>query len=583
MSKKRQFKNPYTILEKAKRGELGFENRPRLFSNVQYNVRGEIIKPYLHSLDERALQKAVDNYIQTPVSHQRIQQMAEKMNKKLVSPQTLTEEMMKIYQKFPKEVLNDIYNINYEDIQDLKFEERTEKNKFRYHMIEKSNNPIAKVITRQNNIKSMVYTRNMIQYYLMNLAMLQQEDKQAFDDLMNNLQGKDPQDQKQQKGMGGKGPGKGQPNPQPQPQDPQDHGQQGNPGNQPSQGGQDEDEDDEDPQGNGGGGDDEQEQEKDHSDSQTGGGNQAGTGNTRQSENAHLKTLMERFDKVKGSKQILEEVLEDARKTVEMLGAVMSEKQMDDMWKELASDRWGEANRAAEKTNRQYLEKVEQELRSVGLNLNAIKSKIKNLLDQSNSYFSAKDKPYFESIFDAGTLDGLEDITLLHPVLRKIFTEDILVKEIRKMGKIDLFIDASGSMEQSCGVQGQDGRYMTKLLFAKAFAFKMKELNMLNEVYSFQDHVKYEGNQIVDILNIRGGGGTTTGRVIQRIEANKRNAIVITDAEDHCSAYSDKAFFIGVAGAKFTGFNPLYQQRDQVIVFDGKRTYKVGRSGHAIK
>src|SRR4051794_5349405 len=112
MAKNKVFRKAQTILDKAQLGELG-STGPRLFSNIQYYKRGEIIKPYLHYLDERALQKSVQQFIDTPASHETVKELATKMNKKLVSPDTLVKEMQDIYQKFPKEVINDIYNINY--------------------------------------------------------------------------------------------------------------------------------------------------------------------------------------------------------------------------------------------------------------------------------------------------------------------------------------------------------------------------------------------------------------------------------------------------------------------------------------
>lgn len=205
-------------------------------------------------------------------------------------------------------------------------------------------------------------------------------------------------------------------------------------------------------------------------------------------------------------------------------------------------------------------------------------------MDNSVSYFSAKEEPIFESIFDAGTLDGLQDYELLHPKLRKIFMEDINVKDIKRMGKIDIYVDASGSMNSGSGVPAEDGGHISKLTFAKAFAMRMKEMNLLNEVYSFQEKVAFQGETLYSVLSITGGGGTRLNNVVDHVIKKDRNAIILTDAEDYCSLYSDKAFFIGVAGARFYAFNSRvlsqYANNNQLVVFDGRGIKRVNADGH---
>lgn len=593
---KKQYKNVYTILEKAKRGELDFSSSPRLYSNIQYNVRGEIIKPYLHYLDERALNRAVTKFIEEPASHNKVNELAKQHNKKLISPETLTAEMKTIWEKFPKETINDIFNINYQDIENLKFEDRTSSNKFRFKMIEKANNPIAKVVTRNNNIKSMVYTRSMIQYYLMLMAMLQQEDKAAFDDLMDNLQGIDTgNDDSQCSGKGksqasGKGQGKGLDQQQ---QSQQTGSQQNNPsdtGNsspQPGDSGTEQNPAPNNPsqdpaKSNGQDPSADQGPTQNSSNSAPGQSNgQAGTGNVKKSAQSHLDTLMNKFENQPAAQKILDEVLENAKQTTEKLEEVMTESQLNDMWDDLSG--FGRTSeKALNRLNKEYLEKIAQQLKSVSINMNGIKGKIKSLLDKSMSYFSAQEKPYFENIFDAGTMDGFQDYELLHPMLRKLCSEDMNVKEIKKVGKIDIYVDCSGSMSSGCGIKGEDGHAMSRLLFAKAFAFKMKELNLLNEVFSFQNSVTHEGNTAEDILSMTDGGGTSFTSVIQSIEKLKRNAVIITDAEDSCHQYTERAFFIGVQGARFNSFNSNYQAKNQLAIFDGNKVYAVDPSGRAI-
>jgi hypothetical protein len=443
---------------------------------------------------------------------------------------------MEIYEKFPKEVINDIYNMNYTDIGKLRFEDRSEKNKFRYKMIEKSVDPVTKIITRNDNMKSMIYTRSMIQYILMTLAMLQQEDKQAFDDLMKNL-----------KGGGVPMPGQGGDEEGDQSEDGSQNDGNGN-GN-----GEDQDPNQNQPQPNNNGGSPDQ------------GGNNKNQGNQT------------------GGK-----VMEDAKKTSEMIDNTMNQDEINKLWDDL-NDRseTGRSEKQVEEALKMldpiHLAKIADELRSVKFSMGSVKEKIKKILDRSVSYFSSRTETYFENIIDAGSFDGFQDYELLHRGFKNAFIEDMYVKETKSVGKIDIYVDVSGSMDSSSGSVDGSGDYISCLKFAKALAFKMKEMDLLNDVYSFQEHVKYEGQSTQAILRMHGGGGTNITNVVNRIRKNGRNAIVITDAGDHLSEYEEKAFFIGVNGSNFRGFNKQYMEMNQVIMFDGERVYKIGMDGRPIE
>jgi hypothetical protein len=128
---------------------------------------------------------------------------------------------------------------------------------------------------------------------------------------------------------------------------------------------------------------------------------------------------------------------------------------------------------------------------------------------------------------------------------------------------------------------------ISKIDFAKSFAAQLKDQDLLNDIYLFNNKVKKIKNDIISIATIDTCGGTEIDEVIKNIIKNNQNAIVITDAEDRCSNYSEKAFFIGVAGANFGHFEEecreKYIQAGQAVVFDGNRILPVGPNGHAIK
>ena len=74
-------------------------------------------------------------------------------------------------------------------------------------------------------------------------------------------------------------------------------------------------------------------------------------------------------------------------------------------------------------------------------------------------------------------------------------------------------------------------------------------------------------------------GGTSIDVAVNNIMRTDKNAIIITDAEDRCRVFTEKAFFIGLEGARFTSFDSevikQYSNRGQVVVFDGTKIHKV--------
>lgn len=562
MSKsKKTLTNINTIFEKSRRGELdvaegGYSFRSKF--NIEFNKRAELVKPYLHYIDDKSLNRSVERYVTNPASHSEVVALAKKYNKNLKSGDTLAQEMSDLWKRFPKEIVSDIFSMYYNNTESLEFADRTDKNKFRYQMLEKSADPVTKIMSKESNVKSMVFTRGLVQYFLTMMATLQQEDPDKFEQMMKQMGGGDGDEEGDQEGEGSGS---------------------GDASNKDGKDGKDKQDHKSDPNAGG--------DEKD-SKSSNGPSNGSGNGDTKGKSPSQLaKDLAQRFDDHQSSKAILNKIMDDAKQTVKDMDKLMSKEELDNLWKDVGDRDIRTSTKALNQTDKKYLEKIETELRKVSLNLSNIKQKIKSLLDKSVSYFSSREIVQFENIFEADTLDGLQDYELLHPKLRKIFLEDILVKDIKRLGKIDIYIDVSGSMSSSSGVKDIDGRNMSKELFSKAFAYKMKEMNLLNEVYSFESTVKYEGNSLFDILNVGGGGGTCIDNVVRSIQKNKKNAIVLTDAEDCCSLYSENAFFIGVQGARFSSFqqNILreYQAKNQLTVFDGKRVYNVDSAGYQIR
>ena len=239
----------------------------------------------------------------------------------------------------------------------------------------------------------------------------------------------------------------------------------------------------------------------------------------------------------------------------------------------------------ASKISTDYIATAADSLKSIKMSMSNLKEKIKKIMDRSKSYFSSKKETIREDLFNSDNIAGLDDYVALHPKLRKILIEDITVTETKNIGKINIYIDISGSMSGSCSVPGHSG--ISRIDFAKSFALKMKELDLLNEVYVFDTRVRKYKKDEFSLAVLSPNGGTTIDNVVNHIRGENKDAIIITDADDYCKAYSEKAFFIGIAGARFHHFGKeilkQYNDNNQLIVFDGSSIKKVDDNGFIIK
>jgi hypothetical protein len=141
----------------------------------------------------------------------------------------------------------------------------------------------------------------------------------------------------------------------------------------------------------------------------------------------------------------------------------------------------------------------------------------------------------------------------------------------------------AGSMGSSANIKDTK---MDRLTFAKAVLIKLKRMDVINEVYTFNTNIKKRNTELNDLLTIDNSGGTSINRVVNHIAEQGVNAIVITDADDHLNAYSSNAFFLGVAGSNFRCFNPVcrkqYVENKQLIQFTGDHVYNIGLDGYPI-
>ncbi len=58
----KQYKNVYTILEKVKKGEIQshYKDNEGLFGKLNFYKKADLIKPYVHYIDEGKISRIVD-------------------------------------------------------------------------------------------------------------------------------------------------------------------------------------------------------------------------------------------------------------------------------------------------------------------------------------------------------------------------------------------------------------------------------------------------------------------------------------------------------------------------------------------
>jgi hypothetical protein len=535
MKKQKTYKSLNTVFEKVKLGAINTVTTKK-FSNINYFKKNEIIKPYLHNIDERILDGYISNHITNIYTNRTSSSIFNKFlqienNKRYKQDlpnldfKHLKKSISDVYKKFPKEIGHDIFNQYYTDVTKIKYQDRTGLNKNRYRFLDKSNDPVSKVITKQSHVKSMVYARNTIEYYMYMLALLKMTDTDKYEKMMNNLNNNQQQESQQQNNQ--------QNNQQNDEQNNQQNNQQNDDG------------------------------ENNDSEQQS-----------ISSEAGDNSSLEDIFNDQLNSSALYEEIMDDAKQTCEMIDKLISENEMEKEWSDALINGLG-------KFDKHRIEGIINELKDIECNAHVIKPFLRKILDKSFSFFNGKEEHIYDEFLNNPIASDILEYEFLHPKLRNIFIEDVQIKDVRKIGKINVYVDISGSMSSSVGIKN-----VSRLSFAKALILKLKEMDVLKDVYTFNTRIKKRKNDLEDILYISVSGGTSIDTVVKHIIEKDENAIVITDADDYIRDYSDKAYFIGIGDTRFRMHEEnikQYLQNKQLIIFNNQKIYNVNSYGEAIE
>ena len=227
----------------------------------------------------------------------------------------------------------------------------------------------------------------------------------------------------------------------------------------------------------------------------------------------------------------------------------------DEKIKDLENKLGKEAMKDLSKSDPDFLEKIDElknALSNVSFNKSSIKKVLEKILNESMNYFSQKFSRIEESIFDCEECEDLFGLENLHPVFKNAKLFDVSNESRIYKGKIDLYLDCSGSMNYK---EKFEGNYLRMIDLVKGIAMTLYRMGMIENLYFF-DHELYEIKNIneISILSFSQSGGTDFNKVVKNIKEKGNNSVIITDGEDSCNYYDKRAFWIGVGGTRFSSY-----------------------------
>jgi hypothetical protein len=440
----------------------------------------ELITPSLHYIDKKILNNVCDKRIN---NIENLSPML-KFLKIKINYVDFYYRLIQTYNRFPKSLIYDVFNIYNKKMNSFTFAKRNNNNVLKYKFIEKINNYNFKIITENSLLKSTIFTMNIIYYYMCKLTAIKLNNPEIYNEIEKQLNQIDNLENII-----------------------------------------DENKNDE-----------------------------------------NKKTILDELFDSKLSKKELTNILiksSEQSKNLEFLPQDIQENIYNDL-------------QYADNEDFQFIEKdfekVLETFTKISMNKEILKKHIQKLLNNSVNYFSSKSIPVFTDFLNSQNVCDVENIHLLHPTLRKFFIDDVVVRESKNVGKINIYCDVSSSMKGK------------KELFVKSFIVSMKDINILNDVFLFNSKVLNFNATLLNIARIKSDGCTDINQVVDHIKKTKQNSIIITDAQNNCNIYSPFAYFIGVNGANFSCFAKKqlceYSKNKQLVIFDGDNIYNVDGNGN---
>ena len=265
--------------------------------------------------------------------------------------------------------------------------------------------------------------------------------------------------------------------------------------------------------------------------------------------------------------EIADKALKSAEKEIE-LAKNLADKKIKDLEDQLGK----EAMKDLQGNDPDFLDKIDrlkENLSRVSINKESIKKVMEKILNESMNYFSSKFKTVEESLFDCEECEDLFGLEYLHPIFNNAEIMSVGNETRVYKGKIDLYLDCSGSMDSHRDFEDANLRMID---LVKGIAMVLFRMGMIENLYFFDNSI-YEIKDIneISILSFNQSGGTNFNKVIDKIKSNGNNSVIITDGYDRCEEYTKQAFWVGVGGTKFTrdgGSFPMYRENKQCVAYN---------------
>ena len=193
MASPKQYKNVYTILEKVKKGEIQSyynDDDDGLFGKINFYKKSDLIKPYMHYIDERKVDTVIDTYLgNSDIISEAYRKLSKMDPDQKPDMPAFLEKVKETYRKFPKHLSKDIHKMFYHKMEKLEFEDRTDANHTKFRLLEKANNPVAKIMAETSNFKSTIFARNIMAYYALQSTVMEYIDPDTNEQFMNGMNG----------------------------------------------------------------------------------------------------------------------------------------------------------------------------------------------------------------------------------------------------------------------------------------------------------------------------------------------------------------------------------------------------------
>jgi vacuolar-type H+-ATPase subunit H len=270
----------------------------------------------------------------------------------------------------------------------------------------------------------------------------------------------------------------------------------------------------------------------------------------------------------KSIEDIVDKALDNAKNNIDKAKAKADEK-----IKDLEDQLGKEAMKDLMNADPEFLEKMDElkhKLKAVSINKDSIKKVMEKILNESQNYFSTKFKRVEESLFDCEECEDLFGLEFLHPVFKNAEIMSVGNETRIYKGKMDLYLDCSGSMDSQENFEGTNIRMID---LAKGIAMVLFRMGMIENLYFF-DGGLYEIKNVneITILSFSKSGGTNFNNVVNKIKENGNNSVIITDGFDGCQEYSKQAFWIGIGGTTFDSYGDsafnTYRSNRQCVAYD---------------